>query len=289
MLSDSQRIANPSFRMRLNYHILLLLAVFSFLPIQAQEEEEIHPFKEDRFLVEAGVFWVSRDFKIGADGEVPNEEIDFNETFGLSDTDPTYYFSFGWRFSKRWTVSLQSFGVSASDGAVLEEDIEFENITFLEGSFVEGGVNFGLYRLYFERLILIRPKHEMTVGIGVHGLNVEAYVEGEARTSEGETGFQRRSVNGLLPLPNIGFSYKWFPHHRWMVGANVDWFGLTIDEYSGGLWNISPRVRFQIIENFGVGLDYRLFDLNARVDTENWNGKFNMSFSGPLLTLHANF
>ena len=76
--------------------------------------------------MEAGVFWVSRDFKIGADGETPNEEIDFNESFGLSDSEPTYFFQFGWRFSKRWTVSIQLFGVSASDGAVLEEDIEFE-------------------------------------------------------------------------------------------------------------------------------------------------------------------
>jgi hypothetical protein len=274
--------------MRLRYALLLLLALFTILPAKAQEEK-INPLKEDRFLVEAGVFWVSRNFKIGADGEVPNEEIDFNETFGLADSDPTYFFQFGWRFSKRWTVSIQSFGVSASDGAVLEEDIEFENITFQKGSFVEGGVNFGLYRLYFDRKVFMRPKHEIAVGIGIHGLNIDAYIEGEARTSEGDTGFERRSVNGLIPLPNIGFSYKWLPHHRWMVGANVDWFGLTIDQYSGGLWNISPRVKFQIIENFGVGLDYRIFALNAKVDYENWNGKFDMSFSGPLISLHANF
>jgi len=64
---------------------------------------------------------------------------------------------------------------------------------------------------------------------------------------------------------------------------------LTIDEYSGDLWNISPRVKFQIIESFGVGLDYRIFALNAKVDAESRNGKFDMSFSGPLISLHANF
>ena len=274
--------------MRLNYLLLFLLIFLGILPTVAQEEKT-HPLQEDRFLVEAGVFWVSRSFKIGADGEFPNEEIDFNETFGLSDSDPTYFFQFGWRFSKRWTVSIQSFGVSASDGAVLDEDIEFENITFQKGSFVEGGVNFGLYRLYFDRKVFMRPKHEISVGIGVHGLNIDTYVEGEAKTSEGDTGFQRRSARGFIPLPNIGFAYEWFPHDRWMVGANVDWFGLTIDEYSGSLWNISPRVKFQIIEHFGVGLDYRIFELNARVDSENWNGKFDLTFSGPLISLHANF
>ena len=287
MLPDSERIANPS-DMRLSYALLLLLALFTILPAKAQEEK-INPLKEDRFLVEAGVFAVSRSFKIRADGEFPNEEIDFNESFGLADTEPTYFFQFGWRFSKRWTVSVQSFAVSASDGAVLEEDVEFEDVIFEKGSFVEGGINFQLYRLYFERRIFMRPKHDITVGIGVHAMNIETFIEGEVRTSEGDFEPEKISVDGLIPLPNIGFSYAWFPHHRWMIGADVDWFGLTIDQYSGGLWDVVPKVRFQIIDNFGAGIDYRLFSINAKVDSENWNGKLNLDFSGPALTLYGNF
>ena len=273
--------------MRRNYFTLAILAFLSTIPLKAQEE--INPLKEDRFLVEAGVFWVSRDFKIRADGQTPNEEIDFNESFGLSDTDPTYYFQFGWRFSKRWTVSLQSFGVSVSDGAVLEKPIEFEDVIFEEGSFVEGGIDFQLYRLYFSRKVLMRPKHDIQVGLGIHGMNIEAFIEGEVRTSEGDFKPEKKKVNTLLPLPNIGFSYKWFPHHRWMIGADVDWFGLTIDQYSGGLWDVVPKVRFQIIDHFGAGLDYRFFSINAKVDTENWNGKLDMGFSGPAITLYGNF
>ena len=94
--------------MRRNFFIPVILAFLCTLPGRAQEE--INPLKEDRFLVEAGVFWVSRNFKVGADGQTPNQEIDFNE----------------------------SFGVSASDGAVLKEGIVFEDIVFEQGSFVEG-------------------------------------------------------------------------------------------------------------------------------------------------------
>jgi hypothetical protein len=274
--------------MRLYFSILFLLVIFTILPTQAQEEK-LNPLNEDRFLVEAGVFTVSRSFKIRADGEFPNEEIDFNESFGLADTEPTYFLQFAWRFSKRWTVSLQSFGVSASDGAVLEEDVEFEDITFEKGSFVEGGINFQLYRLYFERRVFMRPKHDITVGIGIHGMNIETFIEGEVRTSEGNLEPDRRSVSALIPLPNVGFSYAWFPHHRWMLGADVDWFGLTIDQYSGGLWDVVPKVRFQIIDHFGVGMEYRFFAINAKVDTENWNGKLNLDFKGPSLTLYSNF
>ena len=266
---------------------VLLFCCFAS-PLFAQQTD-LHPFKEDRWRVEFGMFWVSRDFKLGADGQSPNDEIDFNETFGLSRTEPTYFFQIGWRFSKRWTVSLQSFGVSAEDGLELDRDVEFEDVIFKKGTFVEGGVSLDLYRLFFSRNILDRPKHDLAVGIGIHGLNIGAFLEGELLTSEGDREFDRRGVDGLIPLPNIGVSYEWYPHKRWMIGADVDWFGLTIEQYSGGLWNVSPRVKFQIIEHFGVGLDYRIFDLNAKVDGENWSGKFNMSFSGPLLTLHGNF
>ena len=274
--------------MRLNYAFLFMLTVFFIIPSRAQDEK-VHPLNEDRFFIEAGVFAVSREFKIRADGEFPNEEIDFNESFGLTKSEPTYYFQFGWRFSKRWTVSLQSFGVSANDGVTLEEDVEFEDVIFEAGSFVDVGIGFQLYRLYFERKMLMNPKHDLTVGIGIHGLNISSFIEGEVRTSEGNFEPERRSVSGLLPLPNIGVSYAWFPHHRWMIGADVDWFGLTIDQYSGGLWDVAPKVRFQIIDHFGVGAEYRLFAVNAKVDGENWNGKLDLDFSGPLFVLYANF
>ncbi len=84
--------------MRRNCYFLIVLAFLFVLPANAQEEE-LNPLNEDKFLIEAGVFAVSRSFKIRADGEFPNEEIDFDESFGLTETEPTYFFQFGWRFS----------------------------------------------------------------------------------------------------------------------------------------------------------------------------------------------
>jgi len=274
--------------MRINYLFLFYLALLSVFSLSAQEGGR-NPIKEDRFLIEGGFFWVTRYFKIAADGEIPNEEIDFNKTFDLSESAPTYHFQFGWQFSKRWKASIQSFGVSAGDRAVLEEDLLFGNFVFKSGSYAEGGVRFDLLRLYFDRKVFMHPHHEISVGIGVHGVNIEAFIEGEAKTSEGDTGIERVSFRGIIPLPNIGFSYVWYPHQRWMLGATVNWFGLTIDEYSGGLWNFSPRIKFQFIDNFGMGLDYRFFSVDAEVRTENWKGRVDLGYSGPLISIHGNF
>ena len=254
----------------------------------AQDYEE-NPLLNDRFYIEAGVFDVARSFKISADGESENGEIDFNETFKLNDNEATFFFKFDWRFAKKWSVAFETFGVNAGNSLVLEEDIVWENITFEEGSFVRAGVDFRLYRIFFSRTIFKRPRHVINVGLGLHGLNIGAFVEGEARTSEGNIEPGKRKVNGLIPLPNIGASYFWAPHRKWTIGANLDWLGLTIDQYSGSLWYFAPKVKFQILEHLGVGVNYSLFSLDAKVDGENWNGRFDMSFSGPLISLHANF
>jgi hypothetical protein len=251
--------------------------------------EETNPILNDRFIIAAGIFIPSREIKLGADGSTPNDEIDFGETFNFKDNQSTPFFLAEWRFSKRWKVAFEYFGVNNANRLTLDRDIVFEDITFEKGSFVRGGVDFNLYRLFFGRQLLVREKHLLGVGLGVHAMNVGAFVEGEIRNSVDDLEFQRRKVSALVPLPNVGGWYLWGPHPRWTFGARVDWFGLTIDQYSGSLWNIAPQVKFQIIRNLGIGVDYRFFFLGAKVREQGWKGEFNMDFTGPLFTIHGNF
>jgi len=62
--------------------IIFFLLIASFLvvstPVAAQETDQYHPFLSERFQLAVGVFSRSQGFKIGADGLVPEEEIDFN-------------------------------------------------------------------------------------------------------------------------------------------------------------------------------------------------------------------
>ena len=112
--------------------ILFLVAILflSVCPMWSQEEEKVNPLTEDRFLIEAGVYGVTRSFRLGADGESNNGEIDFNEAFDLTDNKPTFFFQATWRFSKtrKWAVAFESFGVNAGNSVTLDEDIDFESI-----------------------------------------------------------------------------------------------------------------------------------------------------------------
>ena len=118
--------------------------------------EETNPILSDRFLVEAGVFIPSRVIKLGADGSSPNDKIDFSESFDFKDNQSTPFFLAEWRFSKKWKVAVEYFSVNNANRLTLDRDIVFEDITFEKGSFVRGGVEFNLIRVFFGRQLLMR-------------------------------------------------------------------------------------------------------------------------------------
>ena len=70
--------------------------------------------------------------------------------------------------------------------------------------------------------------------------------------------------------------------------TRVDWFALTIGEYSGGLWGLGAGLNYQFHKNVGVAINYRYFDFTATIDKSNWDGKFSLIFQGPLLSINVN-
>ncbi|MGI9531825.1 hypothetical protein [Lutimonas sp.] len=257
------------------------------LYLEAQEEES-NPLLTDKFYVEAGVFIPQKDVKFGADGDL-GEDIDFGRTFDFNDNQATFFFNGEWRWNKKWRLTGEYFAVNNASRVTLDRDIVLDNITFEEGTFVRGGVEFALFRVFVGRTISTGPKHSLGAGLGVHMVNIGAFLEGEVRTDQGDKEFRAPRTSFLIPLPNLGAWYHWAPTPKWAVSTRLDYFGISIDKYSGGLWNIAPGLKYQIIQNFGVGLDYRFFFLNAKVSDDLWQGEFDMNFSGPLVTLHGNF
>ena len=269
---------------------LILITLGSFFFNFAQTEDK-NPILSDQFYIEAGVFIPSKNINLGADGSTPNDEIDFSETFKFNDNQATFFMNLEWRWNKKWRLTGEYFAVNNAKKVALEEDIEFEDITFEKGTFARGGIGFKLYRVFVGRTISSGQKHSLGAGLGVHAMDVFAFIEGELKTSEDDISFERekREVSVLLPLPNIGAWYHYAPSEKWAFTGRLDWFGISIDNYSGGLWNIAPGVKYQFIKNLGIGFDYRFLLLNAKVSEAKWKGKFDMDFTGPLITLHGNF
>lgn len=275
----------------------LIVFLLTFGSLFSQNEDDKHPILKDRFLIGAGWYFPSRDIKLGVEGNVnledigSLEDIDFDETLGLNAGDNTFNLNFWWRFSgnKLWSVRGEYFGVGSTRNVTLEEEIEWDDIIYPVGG--EARVSFGvkLYRVFFGRAISTGQKHELGGGLGIHGLKVNASVEGEGFVGDQAAGFNRSEVSVFLPLPNIGIWYTWAPTNKWAFTANLDWFGIKIDNISGGLWNFSPGVTYQIIRNLGVNLNYEFLNFNANLDESDFKGSFDLTFSGPSLRVIGNF
>ena len=177
--------------------------------------------------------------------------------------------------------------VDSRNGAVLEEDIEWEDYKLLAGSFVESGVDTSIARVFLGHSFLQdSPEQEFGLGAGLHWLELQAFIEGDFDDGT-SVEFKRENVTAEFPLPNIGawYIYSWSP--KWMVSASLDWLSVSIGDYSGGLLNGQVGVNYQISEIFGLGLSYSIFDTDVDVDKTDWHGSIETSQQGPLVLLTA--
>jgi hypothetical protein len=268
----------------------LLMAIFAFAAIaqEANHSTAYHPFLSDRFHLGIGGFWPDKSLEVSVDGSDPAEEIDFEEDLGYSDSGSTPSFNFRWRYGKKWSLWGQYWGLDSEESVVLEKDIEWEDVTFKEGTYALSGVDYAITRVFLGRSVLREPDHEFGVGAGIHWLELDTFIEGQIIDGSGTT-LSREDAESSGPLPNIGGWYMYSWSADWMVDARLDWLSATVDEYSGGLWHAQVGIHYQISRIFGIGFSYSDFLIDLDVDDSDWRGSIESRQHGPRLELTASW
>ena len=279
--------------------LLLLISFFCTVPIVAQNVDSIstktsdfkkHPLLSDQIILNVGLFFPSKTFKIRADGSSPNEAVEFNKAFGYNSDETTFGFNFLWRFNKnnKWNLGIEYFGVKSNETRSIDKERGWRDVTFPAGVEVNSEINLNLYRVFFGRVISRGNKHELGGGLGIHAMDISGSLEGQAYINEStttfaSTNFEKRKVEVIAPLPNIGFWYYFAPTEKLIFSLRIDWFNAKIDNIVGALWNLAPGIKYQIFDHLGVGLNYRYF--SAKIDIENklWHGDLYYNFEGPFI------
>jgi hypothetical protein len=251
--------------------------------------ENKHPLLTDKFIFNVGPYSSFKQIQVGANGSSKDNIIDFSRKFDFDDNEYTLFLGFYWRVARMWSISTETFGVKNANSVILDSDIEWDDVVYNAGLEVKAGFSLRMYRILFGRTITKGLRHEFGAGLGVHALDIESFIEGEVFINKLELSFERRSVSAVAPLPNVGVWYFYAPNNKWMFTARVDWFGITVGDYSGNMWNLGPGVNYQFHKNIGIGLKYRYFESTLRVDKTNWDGRVSLIYHGPLITVNANF
>jgi hypothetical protein len=277
----------------------LFLCIFALLLVSASgsllaqdQDSDFHPALSDNFILGVGLFRSDNAFKLsaGVGGDI-SDDIDFGDSVGVDETATLFNAQLRWKFGKKrkWSLWGQYFETDASGNATLSEDVEWEGLIFREGTFVEGGVDISIARLFLGYSIVKKPQHDFGVGAGIHNLDLGAFIGGEVRINDETTGYQRADVGASQPLPNIGTWYNFSPAKRWLLHGRVDWISANIDVYDGTMWNFNAGVNFQAWKHVGFDLSYQYFDLELSVDDGDWIGGAKMSYSGPVVSMTFNW
>jgi hypothetical protein len=275
-------------------HSLSLFAVMLIVSpgILLAQDYDYHPYISDSFSVSMGAMRSSNSFTMESDlGDDIGDEIDFDDTLGVSDHSTFFNGQLKWKFgsTRKWSIAVQYFSNNAKGDAVLTEDVEWDGQTFKEGSFVNSGVKLSVARLFLGRSYFKNDQHDFGIGIGIHTLKIDAFLEGEVEVDDETTEFQRGDVDVSQPLPNIGAWYAFSPAKKWLIHGRVDWIGASIGDYDGHMWNFNAGVNYQAFRHVGFDLSWQYFNLNVNVDSDDWTGGADMKYSGPVLAITGNW
>ena len=273
--------------MKIRHLVATITLLASSMPLTLLADDyEYHPALSDNFSVYLGAMKSSNSFNLSASAIDAgfDRDIDFDDNLGVSNSSTFFNGQLRWKFGseRKWSVWGQYFSNNATGNATLEEDVEWEDDVFEAGTFVEAGVKLAVARVFVGRSFVKNQQHDFGVGIGIHNLDLSAYIEGEVRINGETSDVQKLEVSASAPLPNIGAWYDFSPARKWLLHGRVDWISANIGDYSGGLWNVSAGVSYQLARHVGVDLSYQYFNLNVDVDKSDWLGSADMTYSGPV-------
>lgn len=251
---------------------------------------------DNRFVVNLGTFVVGTDLEARLDGELTgdNEEVDFDETFGLGKNATRWRVDALWRIAPRHQLRFGYFDYSNSRTVIIDEDIEWGDYTFTAGGEVEAGYSSDIYVLSYEYSFVRQPTYEIAAGIGVHYSDVSFRLSGTATLIDEDgnvvdQGVVNEKANAPVPLPLIGLRGTWVVSPSWVLEAAGSAFSARYDTYDGVWYQLRANATWMFSPNFGIGAGYNYFRTEIDVDRDTFRGNLTTNYSGLQVYLTGTF
>jgi hypothetical protein len=241
---------------------------------------------ESKVIVDAGWFFVSTDMRVRVDGETSDtvgSDVDFEDTFGIGDFD-RFRIEGSWRFASRHLIRGMYFESNRGASRSLQRDVVFRDETFPLGLTVAARSELAIAQLSYEYAFLKRDNYELAAGIGVHyfeiGLGLDA-------TLSGLGGSASRSLDAeattQAPLPVLGLRALWQLPHDFYITAQVQYFSLDFEEYSGSLLDLKASFVWQLSDHVGIGVAYNDFGFSFDIeDRGDFDGRLRWDYGGAI-------
>ena len=241
---------------------------------------------ESKFIVDVGYFFMSTDMRVRVDGETTNvtgSDVNFDDTFGIGDFD-RFRAEASWRIAPRHLLRAMYFQNNRRATRSLDRDVTFRDETFPIGVTVTARSELTVAQLSYEYAFLRRENYELAGGIGVHyvdmGLGLDATL-----SSQGGSASRSLDENAATqaPLPVVGLRGLWRLPHDFYISAQVQYFYLQLDPYSGSLIDLKASLVWQFTDHVGVGIGYNDFGFRFDIeDARDFDGRLRWDYGGAI-------
>lgn len=286
--------------------LCLAMAMVAALPVSAADDtlgegEPIDLFDEDaetavggwpRLWFAVGYTYLDGDgtYKLRSPGGESITLVDF-ERAGIKDTDSSLWLSAGWRSRNgRWgawfsnwkfdNIGTRQWDDTVSIGPIMDIPVGASVTTSFAADWYVVEVTYSLFR---------NERVDAGLGVGIHAVNLDTTLEARIEAGDLEAEIIRAEFDTLAPLPNVTGYVNWRIDSNWSVTARAGWFGLDYSKYSGEMINAYATINRQLGERWGLSLGYQLMSIEADVDEDRYQERYDMDFSGPLLILRFAF
>lgn len=250
----------------------------------------INPILDDPFTFRLGATYLDAEgtFSSTIDGE-PTDNLSTSD-LGIDDGSTQPYFAFRWRFTDRWRLMFDYFGLD-NDGGVRKDfdELLFGKIEAKGFLAVDTDFKTDFYITQVGYSFLKNERGELGVGAGLHivDFDVSLKVSGEINGISGST--QSASTNLTVPLPNIlGYgTYAFTP--RLSLDGSIGWFSLDYNDYSGNLMVLAANLEYRLTDHFGIGVGYNYIDMDLTIDQSRREDNYDLEYNGPVLYVSAGF
>jgi hypothetical protein len=278
---------------KLCYSVTLAASAILIAPdLLAETDSTRNRIKDDRFSLYLGGFFPQINSGIRLDSSLGiGEDISFEETLGLEDTDSVLWGGAIWRISRRNMLEFEYFQLNRSGGVrAVTDPFQIGNSLVQAGAQVESKFDVGIGRLTYAYAIVADERKEFAVKAGLHWASVDAALRlsgavidipsgqpiaaGSTKTEEGDIS---------APLPHAGLSFSYAITPKLLARAQGLGFALSVGDYSGSLIDAGVDLAYSPWRHFGFGAGIRYFALRLEAENNRLDGEFDFDYWGPTL------
>jgi hypothetical protein len=275
--------------MRAGKYAFMIFALGACLPgaRAAETATPVNPNLNDKVFIGLGTLYAAKSegsaqltsAKLGV-GTV----VDFQNTLGMDDSAWGPDVLFRWRMAEHWRVEASYFWTSQSGTKGIDQDIQWGDVVYPVNTQVTSKLNFADLRTSVGYSFYKTSDKELGVGLGLHVLRYQASLNSLTRGNE--------AGDVLAPLPVLSLYGGFALDEHWSVGARLDWFSLTYQQYHGGITALGLNLLYQPFRHVGFGLGYTALHLDFQADSTglgSFQGKFTQNLQGPSFYVTVSF